>query len=194
MKETSKAHARRAATPLFQRAFNGTGIDIGGGDDPLQASPDFPGIVSVERFDREDGDAGAILRHRSGMYDFVYSSQTLEDFADPCAVIAQWKKLVAAGGYMVVTVPDFTLYEERQWPSRRNGAHKVCWGIGEDVNAPTGAYMNALRFLNDTFPAPWWKVWLLQLVDTNYDYSVRGADQTLGNAEAFIEFVTQRLQ
>ncbi len=202
MNETSKAAPRRAVRPLFQRAFSGRGIDIGGGGDPLQpvtivgGRPHrFMGMVSCECFDMRDGDANVIdtLRpHES--YDFVYSSQTLEDMDDPFDALSRWSRLVKPGGYMVITVPDFELYERGHWPSIGNGAHRSCFGMNHHPKAPVNAYYNLSLFLDGfTFKYPW-QLLLLQLVDTNYDYSpeARGRDQTLGNAEAFLEFVLRR--
>lgn len=201
MNETTKAAPRRAAMALFQRALKGKGIDIGGGGDPLTAAMGFPGITECESFDREQGDAYEIhtLRPIAG-YDFVYSSQTLEDMENHLSALARWSMLVRQGGYMVITVPDFELYERGRWPSIGNGAHRTCWGMGHPA-APLDSgvpYVDVLdvmawlpRFLRrENFGE--WRVLLVQLVDTNYDYNRRDFDQTLGNAEAFIEFIFWR--
>lgn len=199
MNETSKAEKRRAALPLFQRAFSGYGIDIGGGADPLKVCPEFPEIRSVANFDKTLGHGDAAMIHElrpRASYDFVYSSQTLEDMEDPELVLRHWGALVKPGGYLVFTVPDFDLYEGGVWPSRRNGAHKTCWGVGRNLSAPREAYVNVLSLI-DVMAAPtcdgYWQLLLLQMVDTNYDYAIGASqDQTLGAAEAFIEVVMKK--
>lgn len=191
--ETSKAAPRRAAMALFQRAFRGRGIDIGAGPDPLHAGLGFPGIESCEVFDMEHGDANHIDELRPPeSYDFVHASQSLEHMHVPGLALARWLRLVRPGGWLVFTVPDWTLYEGRVWPSRHNPDHKTCWGLGPrtpDDTAPAPPYVDVCKMLAH-FPEA--QVMLLQIADTRYDYSKLGTslDQTLScDAEAFIEAV-----
>ena len=49
---------------------------------------------------------------------------------------------------MIITVPSFTLYEHRQWPSRGNGAHRVSFDlcdIPEDVDHPHYTLADMIR-------------------------------------------------
>ena len=130
MNETSKANKRRANNPLFQKAFKGHGIDIGGGDDSLSVSDDFPGILSVKKFDTDTGNAQYILEYeKPESYDFVYSSHCLEHMLDPYGALESWSKLVKRGGYLILVVPDEDLYEQGVFPSRFNSSHKFTFAL-----------------------------------------------------------------
>lgn len=123
--KTTKAVKRRKKSYLFkERAFVGKGIDIGCGNDILRKRW-FKGITSIEPFDIQDGDAQYINKYRDeGSYDFVYSSNCLEDMNDPVEALKNWFALVKEGGYLVFTVPDEDLYEQGVFPSKFNPDHK----------------------------------------------------------------------
>ncbi len=125
MRETAKAKRRRKRSYLLkERAFVGKGIDIGCGNDILRKRW-FKGITSIEPFDIQDGDAQYINKYRDeGSYDFVYSSNCLEDMSDPVVALKNWFALVKEGGYLVFTVPDEDLYEQGVFPSKFNPDHK----------------------------------------------------------------------
>ena len=102
MNETSKL--KKLLTAEEAAWFDGKGIDIGCGGDPI--TPD------CRKFDLDDGDAGNIGKHVRGSFDWVYSSHCLEDLEDPVAALAGWWKLVKKGGLLIVVVPDEDLYEQ----------------------------------------------------------------------------------
>ena len=138
----------------------------------------------------EHGDANRIDELRPvESYDFVHASQCLEHMHDPVEALRRWLRLVRPGGWLVFSVPDWSLYEGRCWPSLHNPDHKSAWGIGE-MPATHVPYINMLTYLG-LFRGDA-EVMLLQIADTNYDYSKMGTtlDQTLScYAEAFIEVV-----
>lgn len=190
MKESAKAGVRRAKDHLWQRALTGVGIDIGCGDDPVSQEM-FPGITSVDTFDIKDGDANYILQYRTpGSYDFVYSSHCLEHLVNPAEALRQWFGLLRVGGYLAVTIPDEDLYEQGVWPSKNNGDHKHTFTISKQTSWSPKS-INVIELLRDSLPDG--KVWDIRLSDLNYDHAIKGQDQTLGHAEANLEFIVQKL-
>jgi SAM-dependent methyltransferase len=186
--EASKALHRRQSNPLYHRAFRGHGLDIGCGNDPLRAC-DWPGIIRLDTFDKEDGNAENINNFLPyNNFDFIHASQCLEHMTDPADAFRNWLKVLKVGGYAVISVPDFDLYEQGFWPSRFNPDHKSTWSMEAAPNEVGVCVLNFVRQFNV-------RTHLIQLCDQGYDYSVKGRDQTYehpGIAEAFIEFVVQK--
>jgi len=193
MKETSKAMRRRwneDALKQFQwkSIFTGKGIDVGPGDDPLP----FP---DIEIFDLPQGDAN-VLHHYfpQDHFDFLHASQCLEHMHNPEEALSNWLKVVKPGGYVVVTVPDWVLYESMIFPSRYNRDHKSSWSMFyTKSNFPIHIYIPSFleRFKDVAKPL------LSRLVDTNYDYAVMSTrDQTFKESEGvecWNEFVLRKL-
>lgn len=195
--ETSKAaFFRRKKDSLFvDRVFNGVGIDIGCGPDILTKEMGFPLIKSVEPFDLEHGDAQYINSKRPhNYYDFVHSSQCLEHMVDPYLSLKNWFELVKPDGYLVCTFPDEDLYEQGYWPSIWNSDHKWTFSIYKKQSW-SPKHINVTDLVSSIYNA---KTLRIDLVDTNYDYSIlesgKRFDQTLapGTAEAFIEIILQK--
>lgn len=173
-----------------ERAFVGKGIDIGCGNDILRKRW-FKGITSIEPFDIQDGDAQYVNKYRDeGSYDFVYSSNCLEDMNDPVVALKNWFALVKEGSYLVFTVPDEDLYEQGVFPSKFNSDHKWTFTIFKEKSWCTES-INILDLLKNLENR---RIIKIELIDTNYDYSIHGKDQTLGNAEVFIEVVVQKVK
>ncbi len=186
--ETRKATERRRGTWLYNKVFCGDGIDIGCGVDILNKDKEFPNISSVQPFDLEHGDAQKITCSVGRQFDFVHSSQCLEHMHDVEEALSNWWSLVRPGGYLVVSIPDEDLYEQGNFPSKFNPDHKWTFSIYKKVTWSPRHYnvLNLILGLQD------FEIIKIELVDTNYNSSVRGVDQTLGNAEAFIEFILRK--
>jgi len=187
MNETSKADVRRFNDYLYKKIFVGKGIDIGSGDDPF-GNGLFKYQVTCDTFDQKDGDAQNIHLFREEQYDFVYSSNCLEDLQDPYTAFENWLKITKIGGYVIVSVPDEDLYEQGVFPSRFNGDHKWTFTILKEKSWSSKS-INVIKFLEKFCNI---KILRIQLVDDKYDYSQINVDQTRKDAEAFIEFVVQR--
>lgn len=186
--ETTKSTNRRKKEKFFQDIFKGHVIDVGCGDDVLDKNA-FPNIESVEPFDLKDGDAQKIAELRKeNYYDVVHSSQCLEHMKDVNEALKNWIKITKPGGHLVITVPDFNLYEQGYWPSLYNHDHKFTFtikdeGIARDDHIVLSDWLKGFEDV---------KVLSLKLIDTNYNYELKDVDQTRGDAEAFIEFVLEK--
>jgi predicted SAM-dependent methyltransferase len=189
MYETSKADNRRFNDYLYKRILVGKGIDIGSGKDPFGKNL-FKNQVICDTFDTKDGDAQNIHIYNSKIYDFLYSSNCLEHLNDPFLAFENWLKILKVDGYMVVTVPDEDLYEQNNF-RRFNKGHKWSFTILKEKSWNQKS-INIIRFLEKFVSNI--KILRIQLVDSNYDYSLSGVDQTMTNAEAFIEFAIQKIK
>jgi SAM-dependent methyltransferase len=187
MDETKKAMARRSRELTFDwaRVFQGRGVDIGCGPDKLP----FP---ECEGFDQEQGDANEISKYfPPETFDYIHASQCLEHMHNPLDALRDWLKILKPKGYAVISVPDFVLYEQLNWPSKFNPDHKSTWSLTLP-DSPSGQHILVPKWLDFCFHA--YQVRKLALIDTNYDYRLIGTmDQTFHfNVEAFIEFVLQK--
>lgn len=191
LKETSKASRRRASDSSFDwgSVFIGKGLDVGSGDDPL---------IGAETIDiSTDGrDANILESYFEGdRFDFIHASQVLEHLIDPMKSIKGWSKVLKTGGYIIVTVPDFELYEKRTWPSRFNPDHKTAWTMNRLLAGNGVPLIHVPDFLNELSEFDL-KAIRVELIVSNYDFSLDSSiDQTrhTDGAECFIEFVLKKI-
>lgn len=192
MKECSKSIMRRLANSNFvNRYFVGNGIDIGGKPDPLLLYQElFCQMKSVRTWDWEDGDAQMLVGVADGTYDFVHSSHCLEHLVDPQEGLVNWFRVVAPGGYLVVTVPDEDMYEQGIFPSTFNRDHKWTFTIfkrkswcDKSVNV-----IDLLRELGDCA-----EIVRLEQLSATYRFDLPRFDQTLSPVgECGIEFIVRK--
>ena len=200
--ECRKACYRRLHDPAFhQRYFVGNGLDVGAGEDSLSKYAFFfPRITTVRDWNHSDGDGTDLEGELANWYDFVHSSHSLEHMRDPYTALKRWLEVVKPGGHVIVTVPDFQMYEHHRWPSE-NGEHTHAFTMGPTQH----------RVLH-----PWdywdWRVNVLDLaryfeeeavpvkierLESTFDWNADPLlDQTCfgsGAAEACIEFVLRKI-
>ena len=192
MNETSKAMRRRLIENELQvfnwsEIFSGKGIDVGCGDDKIWYDNCIP-------FDMKDGDANCISKYFPAKFDYLHSSQCLEHMHNPYEAIIEWIKIVKSGGHLIVSIPDWDLYEGKNWPSKYNPDHKSTWSFTHETS-PAKYHVNIYKFLDYLKPHCYAK--RAMLVDTNYDYKIESSvDQTFiesNGVEAFIEMVLCKL-
>jgi SAM-dependent methyltransferase len=159
MKETSKLKKIWSKEEL--RYFQGKGIDIGCGGDPI--------FENVYKFDLQQGDANEISQFVQNQFDFVYSSHCLEHMNDPQHSMREWWKLVKPGGYLIVIVPDEDLYEQGIFPSTSNPDHKATFTISKRKSWSTHSY-NMLDLANSLSKG---QIISLQLQDNDYDRTLQ---------------------
>jgi len=190
--ESSKAMTRRLTSiesPFWNKAFQGNGIDIGAGDDLIAVD----GVVG---FDVQDGDANKLHEYfPENSFDYIHASQCLEHMYDPVAALNSWIKTLKVGGYAVITIPSWELYEGMIWPSRYNPDHKSTFSMWQN-GSPAPNHVKLPEWLDENFGDH--KTEICRLVDTNYNYKLgTSVDQTFKRedaVEAFIEFVIKKLK
>lgn len=195
MQEMSKATKRRFQDPAYHLwYFSGDGLDIGGGDDPLgRWCHAFARMKSCRTWDKADGDAQELKGVSAGSFDFVASSHCLEHLRNPMIALAEWIKVVKPGGFVVVTVPEWGLYECEQWPSRYNADHKWAFSLVPQVAPPRVPLLNVLTMLSQVTTTAGASVERIQLVRDFHSPHLAGTDQTLlPNVESAIEFVLRK--
>jgi SAM-dependent methyltransferase len=177
-KETSKAFNRRLRLGYFEKYLTGNGIDIGAGDDVLVVLQG-----TVQRWDKENGDAHTLTGIPDNHFDFVYSSHCLEHLSHPEIAVENWVRVLKPGGYLFFMVPDADLYEQGVWPSRGNGEHKHRYSIDNK-------HLSVCQVLPD-----FTKILSIQLCDAGYDYDLakKGWRDQSDVAEVGIEVISQKL-
>lgn len=195
MNEASKAYLRRSANVgPYYHVITGDVLDVGCGHD-LMPHAAFPRVTAVRGYDLVLGhkDAQTLPEVADEGYDTVHSSHCLEHMRAPIVALFNWLRVLRPGGYLVVTVPDWVMYEHRVWPSQFNSDHKWAFTIGSILNPnephvlSVPLILNALETLNQGDA-----VWCRPIYD-NYDFSQpKHVDQTLGKAECAIEFVFRK--
>lgn len=198
--ELSKSIPRRLRDPAFlQRYFVGNGLDVGAGGDGLAKYRSlFPLMQSCDEWDLPQGDATTLARLvGNNIFDFVHSSHCLEHLADPVAALTNWLRVVKPGGHIVVLIPEWSMYEHRNWPSTFNSDHKHAFfaGVGDpspySIMLPVG---NVLALLLGALPVKCAKLIKLEVLESTFlPEQSPGADQTVGIGECAIEFVLRKL-
>ncbi|WP_345993145.1 class I SAM-dependent methyltransferase [Sulfurimonas sp. HSL-1716] len=192
MLEQSKAARRRFYNGNFHnRYFNGEGIDIGGKPDPFsQYIGVFPLVRSVKIWDLEDGDAQKMQNCEDESFDFVVSSHCLEHMVDVYEAFQNWLRITKKGGYLIITVPDEDMYEQKQWPSVYNTDHKHTFTIQKSQSWSEHSIniFDLLRKFQDHI-----EIEKVEKISEFYNHNLYRADQTLQpNVESAIEFIVRK--
>ncbi len=192
MKECSKSIMRRLHEPNFtNRYFSGSGLDIGGGSDPLGLYVElFPRLKGVRVWDKDDGDAQSLEGIEEASFDFVHSSHCLEHLEIPMDGIKSWFRAVKEGGYLIVTVPDEDMYEQGHFPSTWNGDHKHTFTIFK-TRSWSPKSINLLDLVDALGGSA--EIVKLQKLDEGFRYTLPRFDQTLTPVgECGIELVVRK--
>src|SRR6266446_2100794 len=163
---TLLGHQRRIDEGFFERFIKGQGIDIGPGQEPL--------TEDCAQWDIPQGDATLMEGVEDESFDWVYSSHCLEHLTEPRVALGNWWRILKLGGYLIVAVPDFTLYEHEIWPPIINTDHKTRWACEADDEC--------LGLREELLRLPQGELIYCRLVDTGFDYSDMMKDQS-GSAE-----------
>jgi SAM-dependent methyltransferase len=191
MNEMSKAIERRKKLPVFaDRYFVGKGLDIGCGNDIMHTEA-FPLVERISGYDKCFGNRDAMYLPEIGdnAFDFVVSSHCLEHMSDPSIALANWIRVVKPEGHLVITVPDWEMYEHRLWPSRFNGGHRTAWST-KGWAIGTSPYQ--IRYVESFLGQFTDKIDIIeaQRIVEHYDETQpETVDQTLGLAECCIEMI-----
>lgn len=133
MDEASKTIQSIKDMGKLEEWIKGDVLDVGCGPWPIQVDG-----CRVTGFDKPDGDAQTLDSVGDAMFDTVFSSHCLEHLNHPAEAIRNWSRVLKSGGFLVVAVPDWTLYEKRRWPSRFNPDHRMSFSMTRCGELPWG--------------------------------------------------------
>ena len=149
-------NANRKVVPIVE---NATGIDT-----------DYPGYDGIH------------LPFADESQDAVYSSHVLEHIPDWGAALQDWFRVLKIGGYMVIVVPHWLLYEKKKdLPSQFAG-----WGHRRYYLPCT-----LLTELQDALPLGEWRLRYMCDNDTGFDYTLPDRTHSEGCYE--IECVIEKI-
>lgn len=187
--EASKAMERRSVEE-YGKYFTGYGIDVGSGPDGIgRWNHKFKGITKVKHWDMPDGDAQYLASVPDNEFDFLHSSHCLEHMRQWDIALFHWARVVKPNGYLVITIPDWVLYEHRKWPSRFNSDHKWAFSLTESSLRAPVIWLTPWKLEDVGFIVH--KLWL---VEDRFDPNLPDmVDQTayITGAECAIEMVLQ---
>lgn len=125
---------------------------------------------------------GVHLPFEDQSQDAIYNSHTLEHIRDVSVTLKEWFRVLKVGGYLIIAVPHYQLYEKkRSLPSRYNGDHKRMYHAGSLLNE-----------LHDHLPFGEWRLRYCQDNDYEFDYSLPCDVHSVGCYET--ECVIQKIQ
>lgn len=94
------------------------------------------------------------LPFKDGVLDAVHSSHLLEDYENWQPPLNEWSRVLARGGYMIISIPDHKRFRYRveHMGQGDNLSHRHMGRVGElsDYLRPMGYEMIMDRFVNDT--------------------------------------------
>lgn len=180
MAATKIAKPRRLQEGYFDKYFIGEGADIGCGDDPI-----MPDVIKVDQIYGLDALVPNIEKES---LDYVFSSHCLEHLVDPYLAVKNWWDLIKTNGYLIVSVPDWVLYEQRVFPSRFNSDHKWVFSM-----FGSSSFVKHL-ILSDLFiKLPNCQILSYRLCDNKFQYTDKTYDRTwFDKAEAEIEIICRK--
>lgn len=194
--EMRKATERRMMSENYQkftRYFKGHGLDIGCGNDKMRGWSETESITGYDQM-FGSGDAQYLPEFENDRFDFVVSSHCLEHMKDPREALRNWIRVVKPGGFLVVTIPEWEMYEHRHWPSRYNGDHKTAWTM-DAHRVSDGAHVVYLpsfleEFVERGLISGFWMRRCIEGFDQSLPDTV---DQTGGPAECALEFIVRKM-
>lgn len=193
MHEQSKAAHRRSRDWHFVNLyFVGAGIDIGAGPDGLSKLRSYyPQVTSVRDWDVEDGDAHDLEGVPDGTFDFVSASHVLEHLERPIEALRRWFDVLKPRGHLIVTLPEYEMYERGYWPSRFGVGHLR--GYTPRTNTGLKHVDSALNLLDAISIRRPFSIERIAVIREHFDPHLSSQqDQTLGPAECAIELVLRK--
>jgi len=127
--ETSKGHESRKCRDGVVSYLRGVGLDIGCGDEKVVQTAigiDIGGRGADIRADLSRPDALALFS--DAVFDYVFSSHTLEDIENTAGALADWWRVVKPGGHLILYCPDPDYYPRAGTPgANMNHKHDLYW-------------------------------------------------------------------
>lgn len=186
--ETRKCFRQRLKNGTFHKYLKGNGIDIGCGGDVLKIQ--YGTVIPYDQTLNPEYDAQYMNGMADEQFDFVYSSHCLEHLDDPEAAVRRWIDICKTGGHLYIVVPDESLYEKNEWPSRFGGAgHKWSFTSLKKSNLPKNIVVYDFFKKFDNLERI-----TMFINDLNYDYGLPDTkDQTMMTACCHIEVILKKI-
>jgi hypothetical protein len=111
---------------------------------------------------------------------------------DPFAALNNWVRILKPAGHLVITIPDWEMYEHETWPSVKNNDHKWCFTAHNDV-APCDQLIHVNSIIAALEPAM--RLKSIIVIDDGFDPDLESTiDQTANpyNAECAIELIFRK--
>jgi hypothetical protein len=159
-------------------------IDIGCGGNNISS---LYGI-SAYGYDRcidTNMDATHLSEIEDNSYSLVHSSHCLEHIHDYKTALKNWVRV--SNKYILITIPDETMYERGHWPSIYSPEHVVSFSM-EDPQLPNGVNINdVLAEVSDLVEVKW-----VKKIDDGYNPDVDVDQTALGECECVIEILLEK--
>ena len=170
----AEGNASQFAIPFAKHFCKGYGIDIGCNRQEWA----FPGAIGVDLNFNDGNDAYGF---EYDDLDYIYSSHCLEHIDNYQASIRDWFRVVKPGGFLIIAVPHYQLYEKSFFlPSRFNDDHKRLYHPGV-----------ILMELHNSLPIGEWRLRHCQENDLGFDYTLPVEVHSAGAYE--IEVVIEKI-
>ena len=175
--ETRKSYKSKIESGFLDKYLSGENIlEIGNGS----SDTIVPNAIGVDK--GYPGYDNLILPFADQSQDAVYSSHCLEHIDDYKTALLDWFRVLKVGGYMIIAVPHFQLYEKKkEIPSRWNPDHK--------------RFYHPITLLEEIYEALPFGEWRLRQCienDDGFDYTLPCDVHSKGAYE--IEVVIQKIE
>jgi SAM-dependent methyltransferase len=121
---------------IARRSLSGSGVEIGAQHVPTKVAPKKTSMEYVDRLTADDLatqfglpreslvdvthliDGGSLAVYPDGSKDFLIANHVLEHFDDPVAALIEWLRILAPGGRLFITLPNFrnNMFDFRRRP------------------------------------------------------------------------------
>ena len=165
---------------------------MGCGPDSLDSYKQFfRGITKIDSWDKPQGDAQLLKTCEDNKYDFLHSSHCFEHLNNIFIGMENWIRVVKPNGYLIITIPEESMYEHLEWPSRYNSDHKWSFTIYDRIKRlPKSINVLELCIMFSDFV----EVISMQKIEDFYDFNLGSdVDQTQRpNTECAIELILRK--
>lgn len=181
--ESMKSYAQKIDSGFMSKYLGGKNIvEVG-----FQGfSPNRKAVTIVENAIGLDegtlGYDGLHLPFANETQDAVYSSHVLEHIPDWQSTLQEWFRVLKVGGYMIIVVPHWLLYEKKKdLPSRFAGSGHFRYYLPSTL----------LSEIQDALPLGEWRLRYMCDNDDGFDYSKSDIEHSSGCYE--IDCVIQKI-